>query len=489
MTDRRYGSKVRVLRRRAAITQAALADRLGISASYLNLIENDRRPLTTDLLFKLAQCFELDLRSFGGDEDAHLTGDLTEIFGDVVFEDHPLTPRDIAEFTARDPAIARAVVRLHHAYTEARTSVDILAQRVMEHQDTVDTSDNVRLSSEQVSDLLYRYGNYFPDLEEAAESLWRDAALRDNDLYTGLVHYIGEKHDISVKVVPVHLMHGAVRRFDPARRELQLSETLHRSSRSFQLATQIGLIRCREAITHILAESQPMSAEACALGRVVLASYFAGAVLMPYADFRNAAEEVRYDIELLGQRFGTGFEQVCHRLITLRRPGVEGIQFYFVRIDMAGNISKKFSAAGIRFPRFSGVCGLWNVHAAFLQPGVVRVQICKQLNGRTVFAIARTVRRRAGAYHTPAILHSVGIGCDIADARRLAYADGMDLTNPTLAVPIGITCRLCARVSCAARAAPSIHQPLRIDENVRGVSFFASPDASSGGRDDDGTHT
>jgi predicted transcriptional regulator/DNA-binding XRE family transcriptional regulator len=484
MPDRRYGSKVRALRRRAGITQAALAEQLGVSASYLNLIENDRRPLTTDLLFRLAKCFELDLRSFGGDDDAHLASDLTEIFGDAVFDDHPLTARDLAEFASRDPAIARAVIRLHHAYTEARASADILAQRVLEHQDVVETGDRVRLSSEQASDLLYRHGNYFPELEAAAESLWRDAALDGSDLFTGLARYMGEVHHTSVKVVPVSQMQGAVRRFDVARRELLLSEALHRSSRSFQLATQIALMNCRDAIERILAESDGLSADAEALGRVVLASYFAGAVLMPYTNFLRAAEEARYDIELLGQRFGTGFEQVCHRLITLRRPGMEGIQFYFVRIDMAGNISKKFSAAGIRFPRFSGVCGLWNVHAAFLQPGVVRVQICKQLNGRTVFAIARTVRRRAGAYHTPAILHSVGIGCDISDAHRLVYADGMDLTNPASAVPIGITCRLCERFSCAARAAPSIHHPLTIDENVRGVSFFASLDPSLAERAD-----
>ncbi|HXC24825.1 MAG TPA: short-chain fatty acyl-CoA regulator family protein, partial [Gemmatimonadaceae bacterium] len=199
----------------------------------------------------------------------------------------------------------------------------------------------------------------------------------------------------------------------------------------------------------------------------------------PYVTFLRAAAEGRYDIELLAQRFGVGFEQTCHRLTNLRRPGMEGILFYFVRVDMAGNISKKLSAAGIRFPRFSGLCALWNVHAAFLQPGVVRVQISKQLDGAAVFAIARTVRRRAGTYHAPAVLYSVGIGCDISQAHRIVYADGIDLTNTTLHVPIGITCRLCERDSCQARAFPSVHQPLRVDENVRGMSFYASPDARS----------
>ena len=479
MADRNYGKKVRTLRQNAGLTQAALAERLNVSASYLNLIENDRRPLTTDLLIKLAECFKLDLRYFSGDTDGNLVSDLTEVFGDATFDDHPLTARQVKDFVEHTPEVARAVLHLHQAYTHAHNAAEALGQRVIDHQDALDSVERARLSSEQVSDMLHRFGNYFPDLESAAESLWRDAQLDRNDLYAGLVRHAEREYQVAVRVVPEQQMSGAVRRFDPARRELRLSEALSGGSRTFQLAVQIGLLRCREVITGILAEAQMSSDDARALGRVVLAGYFAGAVIMPYVQFLRAAEEARYDVEVLSQRFGLGFEQTCHRLTTLRRPGMEGILFYFVRVDMAGNISKKLSAAGIRFPRFSGLCALWNVHAAFLQPGVVRVQISKQLDGTTVFAIARTVRRRAGAYHAPAVLYSVGIGCDISQAHRIVYADGMDLNNPTLQVPIGITCRLCERASCQARAFPSVHQPLRVDENVRGMSFYASPDAAS----------
>jgi len=476
MIDRRYGKKIRALRQREGLTQSVLAARLGVSASYLNLLENDRRPLTTDLLLKLAQTFDLDLRYFSGEDDAHLVADMTELFGDAVFEDHPLTAKDVAEFVAHSPDVARAVVRLHQAYTHTRTSTEALAQRVLDSQDALDTVERSRLSSEQVSDLLERRGNYFAELESAAEQLWREAGLREDDLYAGLVRFIERAYRVTVKIVPAQSSGGAVRRYDPTRRELLLSEVLHDGSRNFQLATQIGLFHCRAAIDGILHDPLVTSEESRALGRVVLAGYFAGAVLMPYATFLRTAEDVRYDIELLGQRFRTGFEQTCHRLTTLRRPGMEGVNFYLVRVDMAGNISKKFSAAGIRFPRFSGLCPLWNVHAAFLQPGVVRVQISKQLDGTTVLAIARTVRRRVGAYHAPTVLYSVGIGCDLSQAHKLVYADGIDIENPALAVPIGITCRLCERMSCQARAFPSIHRPLRVNEDVRGVSFFAVPE-------------
>jgi len=477
VANRRYGGKIRTLRQRHGLTQASLAERLNISASYLNLIENDRRPLSTDLLIKLAQCFDVDLRYFRADDEAHLVADVAELFADRVFEDHRLTSRDIADFVGQNPEVARAMLRLHQAYSHARESVDLLGQSVLENQDAIDVSDRARLSSEQASDLLHRHGNYFPEIEAAAEELWREASLHDDDVYSGLVHYIDQAYGVTVRIVPVNQMNGAVRRFEPGRRTLLLSEALEGGSRNFQLATQTGLLYCRDTLDRILDDQQLASDDARSLARLVLAGYFAGAVLMPYKPFLRMAEELRYDIESLSHRFHATFEQTCHRLTTLRRPAMEGVRFYFVRVDMAGNITKKFSAAGIRFPRFSGLCALWNVHGAFLQPGVVRVQICKQLDGTTVFAIARTVRRHMGTYHAPTVLYSVGIGCDLAEASRLVYADGVDLHNPALAVPIGITCRLCERTNCQARAFPSIHRPIHIDENVRGLSFFAPPES------------
>lgn len=473
MPDRRYGRRVRALRRRAGLTQAALAAQLNVSASYLNLIENDRRPLTTELLLRLAQTFELDLRSFSHDDEAHLVSDLAEVFADGLFEEHPLTRRDISEFVASAPGVARAVMRMHEAYVAARASSEVLVQRELENDDTGASPDRARLSSEQVSDMLHSHGNHFAALEQAGERLWREAGLEQGDMYRGLLRHFETVHGGRARIAPASEIGGAVRRYDPRTRTLLLAEGLRGWSRTFQLATQIGLLECRVEMAPFL-EGAQLSGDALALGRVVLASYFAGAVVMPYERFLTAAEETRYDVELLAQRFEAGFEQTCHRLTTLRRPGREGINFYFMRVDMAGNISKKFSAAGIRFPRFSGLCALWNVHAAFLQPGVIRVQISRQLDGTTVFAIARTLRRRGGAHGSAAVMYSVGVGCDISNAHGLVYSDGMDLTNPALVVPIGITCRLCERTDCAARAVPSVHHPLRVDENVRGISFFAS---------------
>jgi predicted transcriptional regulator len=206
---------------------------------------------------------------------------------------------------------------------------------------------------------------------------------------------------------------------------------------------------------------------------VALANYFAAAVLMPYEPFIESARLERYDLELLGHRFRASFEQVAHRLTTLRRPGAEGVPFHMVRIDIAGNISKHFSASGLRFARFSGACPRWNVFTAFLTPGMIQTQLSQMPDGATYFWVARTVRKEGGGYHAPQTVHALALGCEVEYAKKLVYADGVDLGAREAVVPVGLTCRLCERMDCEQRAFPPLQHPLRVNENVRGVSFYA----------------
>ncbi|KYF59115.1 DNA-binding protein [Sorangium cellulosum] len=468
------GAKVRALRRREHMTQVDLAERLGVSASYLNLIENNRRPLTAPLLIRLAQIFQLDLQNFASEEDVRLTADLHEAFGDPIFESHGLTNADLRELVASSPNVARAVLTLYRTYATTRESLDTLGERLA--GDGFVAVDNSRLPSEEVSDLIQRRMNHFPELEEGAEALWREAELDADDVYRGLVRYLHATRGIEVRIVRVADERQAMRRYDPERRVLSISEVLPPRSRRFQLAHQLGLLTQSAAIDRILRDENLTTPESRALARVALANYFAAAILMPYQPFLEAARAERYDIELLAHRFGTSFEQVCHRLTTLRRPGAEGVPMHMVRIDIAGNISKRFSGSGIRFARFSGACPRWNVHAALMTPGMIRIQLSQMPDGAVYFCIARTVRSDRGGYHVPHTVQSIGMGCDVRYARELVYADGIDLDNIGAAVPVGVTCRTCERLDCAQRALPALQHPLRLDENRRGVSFYASVD-------------
>jgi predicted transcriptional regulator/transcriptional regulator with XRE-family HTH domain len=470
----KLGAKIRALRRKESLSQVQLAERLGISASYLNLIEHNRRPLSAQLLIRLAQLFQLDLQTFAEDDQGQLVSDLYEAFGDPLFEGHDLTSTEVKELVGQSPQLARAVITLYQAYRTTRDSAESLAGNLGHSMVTPTEVDRSNLPSEEVSDLIQRHQNYFPDIEGAAEMLWKIARLEPHDLYKTLAGYLDSVHGVRVRVEKDAQMGGAVRRYRPKEHVLELSEILPPRTRNFQLAHQIGLVDHADLFGRIAKDPGLTSEDARALAKVALANYFAGAVLMPYGPFQEAAEEVRYDIELLGHRFRASWEQVCHRLTTLQRPGAEGVPFHLVRIDIAGNISKRFSVSGFRFARFSGACPRWNEHAAFLTPGMVRTQLSQMPDGTTYFCVARTVRDDSGGYLAPHALHAVGLGCEVKHAKALVYAQGVDLGSLTGAVPIGVACRVCERLDCEQRAFPPLLQPLKVDENLRGRSFYVS---------------
>jgi len=473
------GRLVRRLRSERGLTQVELARRLAISPSYLNLIEHDQRTLTVPLLLKLADVLEVDLRSFSGRDEARLLADLREVLGDAVFDGTRPDEAELREVVTQTPGVARALEAVYRAYRGVKADASAMAERLSGEAD-LDGDDSSLLPSEEVSDLLQEHRNHFPELEREAQAFWDEAGLDGDDLFRGLVAWLDREHDVTVTLTEGDRAPGTVRRFDERRRELQLSKALPSTSLVFQLAHQIGLLRARGVLDGIVAGGRLSTADSRALARVALANYFAGAVTMPYGAFRAAAEAVRYDVELLEHRFRTSFEQVCHRLTTLAEPGNQGIPFHLIRIDIAGNISKRFSASGIRFARYSGACPRWIVHSAFATPGAIRTQVSRMPDGPTFFCFARTVRKAGGGYHVAQSRYAVGLGCDVRHARELVYSDGVDLDNDDAAVPVGVTCRLCERMDCRQRAFPPIQHRLDVDENVRGLSFYYAPPAGDG---------
>jgi predicted transcriptional regulator/DNA-binding XRE family transcriptional regulator len=474
----KLGPKVRGFRRKEQLTQVQLAERLDISPSYLNLIEHNQRPLPAHLLVKLAQIFHVDLAAFADDSHARIADSLQEVFADPLLEEHSVTTNDVREL-AESAAASRAIIALFHAYKSSVQSMRDLASQLYDGG-ILHGIDPVHLPSEEASDVIQENLNYFPELEAAAEDVTRRASLDRADMYRSIVTHLRARHGVEVVLTPISRDRGLIRRYDPESRTLHLSEVLPPWSRQFQAAHQLGLIEAAGAIDRIVERSQknlntPESVKLC---RVALANYFAGALLMPYDAFFRLAEDVRYDIELLQHHYTASWEQVCHRLTTLRKPGANGVSFHFVRVDIAGNISKRFSGTGIRFARFSGSCPRWDVHAAFLTPGRIRTQFSKMPDGTAYFCVARTIRKSYG-YASGDALMAVGIGCPVKDARKLVYAEGYDLGNMDAAVPIGTTCRLCERIDCEQRAFPPMQHGLKVDENVRGRSFYAPVDGAT----------
>lgn len=469
------GSKVRAKRRGRNMTQAELARRLGISPSYLNLIEHNQRPLTAALLIALAQEFQLELSEFAADDEQRLTAHLLEAFADPVFEEHPLNSADIRELVASSPSIARAVLSLYEQFQRARESLAELAEDSYAQQETAVGSLRADvLPSEEVNDFIQRHMNYFDELELLADRLWVDAKLRRGGRFAGMAEWL-ERQGIGVQLTGGE---GRIlRRYDRDVQRISLSEALPPSSRNFQLAAQIALIMHHDVLEQLTDDDPGLnSVSARTLARVVLAHYYAGAVLMPYEHMLRSAVSQRYDIELLANRFGTSFEQVCHRLTTLRRPGSEGVPFHMLRVDIAGNISKRFSASGIRFARFSGACPRWNVFRAFQTPGMIRVQVSIMPGGDKYFCMARTVAHGRGGYGAPRATLAIGLGCPLDYASELVYADGVDLSGADGMMQVGVTCRLCDRSDCEQRVLPSLRQGLHVREDIRGVSMYTDPE-------------
>lgn len=468
----RVGAKIRSLRRKADLTQAQMAKALQISPSYLNLIENDRRPLSASVLIRLAQEFHVDVHAFGARGDKRLQADLMEVFGDPIFDGESLKNADVRELVEGSPNAAKAVLTLYSALQNAKENTKVLTDQLTNVDPTVHMSTPL-LPSEEVSECLQQNNNYFPDIEKAAERLWNDASLDSINLYYRLCQYVKEKLNVQVEIFRSHTHAGAQRIYDPKRKRILLSERLQPRSRHFQLAHQVGLLTQEDLFTRLANDKRLTTSTSKRLMKVALANYFSGAVLMPYEAFIEAARHERYDIEIVGHRFRTSFEQVCHRFTTLQRPGNKGIPFHMIRVDVAGNISKRFSGSGIRFARYSGICPRWNVFAAFSTPGMIRTQVSIMPDEKKFFCMARTVRGGSGGFSVPTATYAIGLGCELQFATDLVYGDGLDLSAQDAGVPVGVTCRLCERMDCTQRAFPPLHSPVEIDENRRGLSFYA----------------
>lgn len=469
----KLGAKIRRLRRASGMTQAQLAGKLGISASYLNLIEHNNRNVTVDLLLRLADQFGLDLSDLAEDEEGQLVADLMEVFGDNMFEEMDLTTTDVRELVSATPVASKAVIALYDTYRKTQMDVLTLTEQVSDEAGALLDFES-QLPAEQVSDFIQENSNYFPDIESEAERIRHDAHVETRDPFNAMVDYAKTAFGIRVAILPPAPGAETARRYDPTSRTLEISEMLARNSRLFQLAHQIGLLAASPVFEMLLNEGGLKTGEARALGKVALANYFAAALIMPYEPFLESAKSLRYDIELLQHHFGVGFEQVCHRLTSLQRPGDKGVPFHMLRVDIAGNVSKRFSLSGLRIPRYGGACPRWNVYTAFLSPGVINAQISIMPDREKYFCIARTIHTRTGGYGAPQSFLSIGLGCELSHARDLVYADGIDLDNPDRGVPAGVQCRTCERMDCRQRAFPPVYHRLNIDENVRGLSAYVS---------------
>ena len=445
------GVRLRRLREERGMTQAALARALDLSASYLNQIEQNQRPLTVPVLLRLNAVFGLDVQLFAEDDEARLVTELRAAL------EGGLALAEARSLAANMPGVARAILDLHRRAREAAERADALAGRL-----GAEGGVTTPAPFEEMRDFFFARHNFLPGLDAAAERLVEAAGLPVGRMAEGLAERLARRHSLRIEAAE----RGTLRAYEAPARVLRLSPRISPGQRAFQMATQLALLEFGAEIDALAAEAAFRSAEADRLVRIGIANYFAGALLMPYAAFLAAAEAERYDIDLLGRRFGVGFETICHRLSTLQKPEARGVPFFFIRTDRAGNISKRQSATDFHFSRIGGTCPLWTIYEAFARPGQILTQIAEMPDGRRHLWIARTTTRGQGGYGAPAKTFAVAMGCDLRYADRLVYSRGLDLRDPAAATPIGAGCKICERPACPQRAFPPAGKPLAAESRV-----------------------
>ncbi|WP_267397043.1 MULTISPECIES: helix-turn-helix transcriptional regulator [unclassified Sphingomonas] len=450
------GHAVRRLRRQAGLTQAAMAEALAISPSYLNLVERNQRPLSATLLVRLAESYDFDPRALSAGEPGGGEAAIRRRLADPLFADLEVDRNEIAEWLAGAPGGAEAFARVYDRLVAGGGS----------------GADNGSDPVAEVRREIERWRGYFADLDGAAEALADELRLGAGDLYGAIAERLRVKHQLTIRILPVDVMPDLLRRLDLHARQLQLSETLDSASRTFAAAYQLAQIEARGEIDGLATGAGFADRSAEKLFRRHLASYFAAAVMMPYARFLRACESTGYDLELLQRRFGAGFEQVAHRLTTLQRVGARGLPFFLVRVDRAGQSSKLFSgASGSPLAEAEGRCPLWRLHHAFDRPGSLAIQLVELEDGGRWLTVARTVTPQRRRYGGVPAEFTVGLGVAADLGGTLAIARGVDLRGD--ATPIGLGCRACLRVDCPQRSAPPAGRTLSIDERERGVSGFS----------------
>lgn len=462
MSKRRIfaGGKLRCLREERNLTQSRMAALLGISASYLSQLEHDDRPLTSALLNVLARDFPLDWQEFEEDAATRRFAAIREAATDPLFT-NPLSADQLSRIAKQQPDLADQFVALHTAYRRTGERLQIIDEAI--------SSDNVsggRLPWEEVRDWFHLAGNYVDRLDQSAETLAISIMGESISPSSSKIEcYLRETLAISVS----YSANVGIRNFDAANGVLEIDQSQPAESQRFQLAHQLVALALQDDINSIVGRAGLRTASSRKLLVVGLSNYAAGALLMPYSEFRREARNLRHDIDRLRQRFGVSFEQACHRLSTMQRPGARGIPVFFCRVDMAGNITKRHSATRLQFARFGGACPLWIVHEAVAIPDRVLVQLEEAPDGVRYISMAKGLVKPSGSYARAPRRYAVALGCEVEHARDFIYADGLDLTSSHAATRIGVSCRICPRSACDQRAFPPSDRDIIVNPNQRDI--------------------
>ena len=469
--DNKIGPKIKAFRRQLGMQANKLAEELDISPSYLNLIEKGKRKIDGDLLLKVCEKLRIELSDLTSKTDLNLENNISELLDDELFEDLDILGPEVKDLVNTNPKIAKALIKLGDNFKQKDHEI---VNKLENISGKIIDSRKAAFPGEVISDFLQENKNFFPNLENFANTIFEKVKQNNRTRYIALCDFLISEYGIVVKDVIPEEGKPFSKIYKAKQKELFLSDYLSIETKKLHAAAQISQEGASKEIDEYLSTFNFPSEEAKKLTRVALLNYCGAAILMPYKLFHKECKELKYDLELLQNTFATSFEQVAHRVTCLQDSSLPGIPFHFLRVDVAGNISKRFSLSGIEIPRYGGACPRWNVYSAFSRPGVIQAAVSKMTNGEKYVCIAKTVEKGIGRYGQKKSILSIGLGCEAKYAKDFVYTENLDLNDKKSELPIGVSCRTCDRLDCSQRAFPPLHKKFDIDINSRGVSVYVS---------------
>ncbi|MBX2886799.1 MAG: DUF2083 domain-containing protein [Granulosicoccus sp.] len=454
------GEKLRELRDDHDLTQAKFAEKLGLSTSYLNQLENNQRHVTASVLLALAEHYSVDIASLSRHDSDRLLAALVECFADPLFNGKIPSSRELKLATHNAPNVARSLITMHQALRRA-------GDQLAELDDTITRSGYVSEPTpyEEVRDYFHFVDNYVDALDKAGEKLANLIGDKRHLRNQNLLEHLQSTH--KVKIGDKISDRDILRHYDPERKLLRLNGRNSPSTDAFQIAHQIALLDHGSLIDSIITDANFRTPEAKDICRLGLANYFAGATLMPYSDFHSTALSLRHDLVNLSTTYDTSIEQVAHRLSTLQRTGKKGVPIFFARIDRAGNITKRHSATKLQFARFGSACPLWNAHKAFESPGQIITQLAETPDAVQYMCLASTINKSSGGFSDPVQTYALALGCEVKYMDQFVYSDRLNAQASDAFEKIGISCRICERMSCHQRAQPPLKRAIDVSVDVR----------------------
>ncbi len=469
--DLKIGPKIKAFRRQLGLQANKFAERLKISPSYLNLIEAGKRKIDGNLLIKISKELRINLSDLTSKKDLNLENDISELLDDQLFEDLDILGPEVKDLVSSNPKIAKALIKLGDNYKqkdhEIVNKVENISGKIIDNRKT-------SFPGEVISDFLQENKNYFPKLEEFANNIFKKVQKNNRTRYIALCDFLKKEFSITVKDIIPEETKPFSKVYNKKNKELLLSDYNSLETKKLHAAAQIAQEGAIDIIEDYLSKFKFPSNESKRLTQIALLNYCGAAILMPYNLFHSECKKLKYDLQLLQNTFATSFEQVAHRVTCLQDPKLPGIPFHFLRVDMAGNISKRFSLSGIEIPRYGGACPRWNVYSAFTRPGVIQAAVSKMTNGEKYVCIAKTVEKGVGRYGQSKSILSIGLGCEAKYAKEFVYTENLDISDKKTEIPIGVSCRTCDRLDCSQRAFPPLHKKFDVDINTRGVSVYVN---------------